>query len=275
MSSDSLSPTLPPELEREIFQMLAYSDPLFAPKLMLVACRVKAWVETDLYRVLVLADFFDCFPFKNISHLKSIPAPLLRDSVRTVHLGGIPLETAEYILSTCTGIEDLLISTGMGNISSLLHLLGRLPLRRFVGDPRDLSDGPMDFSHPFFSQLTHLHPFALIAFSSAWRGLASVPHLTHFSFDEGFLHLVPHLLQHCKCLRAAVLRTFSEDTWIEKRYSRELETLATEVRFVQMAATTDAWWGDPLKVWDYCIQAEEHIAKRVSGKIDVKEYRIC
>jgi hypothetical protein len=36
-------PLLPVELEKEIFQMAAYSRPLSIPRLMLVAHRVKIW----------------------------------------------------------------------------------------------------------------------------------------------------------------------------------------------------------------------------------------
>jgi hypothetical protein len=37
------SPTLPRELEREIFELCDLSRPTFIPKLMLVAQRVKEW----------------------------------------------------------------------------------------------------------------------------------------------------------------------------------------------------------------------------------------
>jgi hypothetical protein len=43
MSLKSLTPILPTELERQIFELCALSRPVRIPKLMLVAWRVKEW----------------------------------------------------------------------------------------------------------------------------------------------------------------------------------------------------------------------------------------
>ncbi|KAF7368085.1 hypothetical protein MSAN_00874600 [Mycena sanguinolenta] len=58
MSSESTSsdPRLPPELERGIFEIAALAQPAWIPVLMLVARRVRIWVEPLLYRVVFLKE---------------------------------------------------------------------------------------------------------------------------------------------------------------------------------------------------------------------------
>ncbi|KAJ7612620.1 hypothetical protein FB45DRAFT_1036841 [Roridomyces roridus] len=114
------SPNLPPELEKEIFQHTAYLDPRFVPTLMLVAWRVKEWVEESLYRVVMLAgrqpydlhflqqkwtDF--SYDDPDLTHIKSIPPALLRRSVCHMYLEAMPSSVVRYLLATCTAVEDL------------------------------------------------------------------------------------------------------------------------------------------------------------------------
>ncbi|KAJ6534252.1 hypothetical protein B0H19DRAFT_1185616 [Mycena capillaripes] len=49
-------PRLPPELECRIFEAVALAHPTKIPQLMLVAWRVKEWVEPLLYHVIFLTD---------------------------------------------------------------------------------------------------------------------------------------------------------------------------------------------------------------------------
>ncbi|KAJ6574558.1 hypothetical protein B0H19DRAFT_1254249 [Mycena capillaripes] len=48
------SPPLPPELERKIFEICTYAQPVSIPNLMLVAARVKEWLEPLLYVTIVV-----------------------------------------------------------------------------------------------------------------------------------------------------------------------------------------------------------------------------
>ncbi|KAJ6505111.1 hypothetical protein C8R45DRAFT_544408 [Mycena sanguinolenta] len=56
LSESDHEPTLPPELERRIFEIAALACPVRIPTLMLVARRVKFLVEPLLYRVVFLKD---------------------------------------------------------------------------------------------------------------------------------------------------------------------------------------------------------------------------
>ncbi|KAJ7224649.1 hypothetical protein GGX14DRAFT_557508 [Mycena pura] len=56
-------PTLPAELERQVFELTALSRPVCIPRLMRVALRVKQWVEPLLYRTLIFNKvLIDGFP---------------------------------------------------------------------------------------------------------------------------------------------------------------------------------------------------------------------
>ncbi|KAJ7847805.1 hypothetical protein B0H14DRAFT_3453508 [Mycena olivaceomarginata] len=50
---------LPVELERKIFEIAAQSNSMFIPTLLLVAHRVKTWLEPMLYSVVVFSDPID------------------------------------------------------------------------------------------------------------------------------------------------------------------------------------------------------------------------
>ncbi|KAJ7126167.1 hypothetical protein C8R44DRAFT_121208 [Mycena epipterygia] len=47
MESVRTAPILPPELERQIYEICALSRPVLIPKLMLVAWRAKEWCVVD------------------------------------------------------------------------------------------------------------------------------------------------------------------------------------------------------------------------------------
>ncbi|KAJ7879703.1 hypothetical protein B0H13DRAFT_1571256, partial [Mycena leptocephala] len=47
-------PLLPPELERIIFELAAFVNPASMPSLLLVAPRVKIWIEPLLYETLII-----------------------------------------------------------------------------------------------------------------------------------------------------------------------------------------------------------------------------
>ncbi|KAJ7443899.1 hypothetical protein B0H11DRAFT_452304 [Mycena galericulata] len=80
---------VPPELERQIFEISALSRPRAIPRLMLAAWRVKEWVEPLLYRTIVLkygprADHYPAFTVDILlTSIRSKPA-FFRDAVRNL-----------------------------------------------------------------------------------------------------------------------------------------------------------------------------------------------
>ncbi|KAJ7451506.1 hypothetical protein B0H11DRAFT_2075856 [Mycena galericulata] len=293
MSSLTL-PTLPVELEKEIFEIAAYSRPLCIPKLMLVAWRVKIWVKPLLYRIVVLLgdlwgrlclDAREGYPYEDdqiFTRIRSTPTSVFRNSVRHLCLNLVSNPVVEFILTASSGLEDLWILQDGAPNASLLPIIGPLPLKRLHCRLEYLftPNTQIDFTHPLFSHLTHLELFtgSNLVLPELWSGLALIPCLTHLSFNyENFLHLSPMILNTCKFLRVLAFMMVDQSeypTLIEDH--PELKDLAKDPRFVQMACCQyiKDWQMGALTGVDYWSRAEEFIAKRKSGEIDPLQYLI-
>ncbi|KAJ7863290.1 hypothetical protein B0H14DRAFT_3444159 [Mycena olivaceomarginata] len=150
---------LPVELEREIFETAALSDPRSILTLILVAHRVKVWIEPLLYRV--------------VSH----------------HPSSTPTFGTSALASTVSPDELNAILTKCGNSIVNLGLFHRtLPLRRLSADLEPLFGGcAIDMGHRVFSRLTHLDLFDINDYASPqddWPArFAQLPALAHLSFN--------------------------------------------------------------------------------------------
>ncbi|KAJ6541167.1 hypothetical protein DFH09DRAFT_1393615 [Mycena vulgaris] len=159
--------TFPAELVREIFEIAARSRPLSIRTLMLVAWRVKIWVEPLLYRTIVLSAHQSEFlhghpvlPKSLLTQLIEIPSrsALLRETVKNSFLAE---NGAKHVLSACPVIENLwVISEELGD---LFHMIGELPLKHLYCHMDELlpSQSSIDFTHQMLAQITHLHIFDL------------------------------------------------------------------------------------------------------------------
>ncbi|KAJ7016883.1 hypothetical protein C8F04DRAFT_1158935 [Mycena alexandri] len=281
-------PILPVELEKEIFQMAAYSRPLSIPLLMRVAHRVKIWVEPLLFQVLVLSRHLCLdgtyipytYPFADdddFSGIQSHPPSVLRDSVRHLLLYRMPGTVSEFILSASSAVEDLWISTA-GPIGFLLPFIGVLTLQRLYCDVKALFalQTKIDFEHPLFSRLTHLELFDQNA-TESYFALALIPHLTHLAFNvTGFLTISVALLETCKSLRVLVLLMLTRSAVSDIAKHPALGQLSEDPRFVQMFCSefVGDWQAGALTGNDYWSRAEDFIARRRSGEIDCFQYEI-
>ncbi|KAF7356353.1 hypothetical protein MVEN_00967600 [Mycena venus] len=282
-------PILPVELEKEIFQMTAYSWPLSIPRLMLVAHRVKIWVEPLLFQVIVLSRY-QCldktfipytYPIAgddDFSGIQSQPTSVLRDSVRHLLLFRIPKTVSEFIVSASSAVEDLWISTAEP-IAFLLPFIGVLPLKRLYCDLKELfaHKAQIDFGHPLFSRLTHLELFDQNA-TDSYFDLALIPNLTHLAFNiPGFLDMSLTLLKTCKSLRVLVLVMLRRGYLSEMIVEHEaLGQLSEDPRFVQMFCSqfVDDWKTGALTGSDYWSRAEDFITQRRSGEFDRLQYEL-
>ncbi|KAJ7473692.1 hypothetical protein B0H11DRAFT_1340732 [Mycena galericulata] len=162
-------PLLPPEIEKRIFEVAALSSPKSVPALLLVARRVKIWIEPVLFHVLSLygpgrtgkTPNCQLFQYPILSQLfESRPPSFFHDHVR--HVQFTAAQTPDIIckvLSLCDATNSLSATCLAGSPTlSLLSILGALPLKRlstvfallFSGQPI------IDFSHALFSDLSHL-----------------------------------------------------------------------------------------------------------------------
>ncbi|KAJ7183010.1 hypothetical protein C8R43DRAFT_1229218 [Mycena crocata] len=261
----ALSPAFPVELERAIFRMAAQAWPLSIATFMLV------WLEPLLYQTMVMLDkqaVIEGYPNPSWEHVGS-KSSLLEGSVRHLSMGRhVPLETAKSVLAGYSEIEDLWIPND--DMSPSLLVISSLRLKRLYCYCEELfPERPVDFTHPLFSQITHLELFGGKEIDNC-RGLVLIPHLTHLSFNSSsFLPLFPVLLDTCKLLQVLVI--------LERRSSAPgMGDFPDNPRFVSMACNryVEDWQIGARTGIDYWTRAEEVIAKRRSGEINCLQYRI-
>ncbi|KAJ7183009.1 hypothetical protein C8R43DRAFT_18469 [Mycena crocata] len=275
---------LPADLEREIFEIVAHSWPLLIPRLLLVAWRVKLWLEPLIYRTLVLSRFKSRireYPSSGLDRwnimqvIDSRPVSLFRDSVHNLFMSMFPNEDEAAILSACARVENLWISSS-SDPADLLGRIGDLPLKRLycfiasiVGDPR------IDFTHRVFSQITHLQLFdtRLHQVDGISAGLATMPQLTHLSFDHAYVPLWCILLSTCASLR--VLIALCSKSALDDA-DPDMQQLAQDPRFVFMACPEYVadWQTGALTGVDFWSRAESFIEKRRLGEVASHQYHM-
>ncbi|KAF8208936.1 hypothetical protein K438DRAFT_1813164 [Mycena galopus ATCC 62051] len=245
-------PLFPPELERKIFELAVQSSTKLIPKLLLVARRVKIWVEPMLYPVVVFRDplpghisfnWVDRLPPTHIPQIRHLFVPLVIFERQTSLL--LP------VLAKCSSLHDLVImNTPMIRESSPLlpTLLAEIPLTRLCLSAENLfAPRRADFTHALFAQITHLDLLDEVCgpWDPRWTSLARMQRLTHLAFDlsmskqrdwESVLH---GALAHCPALQVLALMW---SPWLrdEMRENRaEIRRLAEDdPRFVIVLQTS-------------------------------------
>ncbi|KAJ7619629.1 hypothetical protein FB45DRAFT_931252 [Roridomyces roridus] len=192
-------PILPPELERDIFELVVSIDTDFTTDyrshqhvgdtvlvLPRVCRRVQSWIEPLIYeRVTLLLNsrLGGRDPFTALlSTVDARPATFFAAHVKHLYLDRtVPLSTVTRILSVCTGV----VSFGCHHPSSdVAPVLSSLPLRRLL--VAELSFSDLSTLPPWGSSLTHLGLSSVIP-TSASTILAQLPSLTHLAVDSSKL----------------------------------------------------------------------------------------
>ncbi|KAJ6545395.1 hypothetical protein B0H19DRAFT_1167567 [Mycena capillaripes] len=276
-----IDPNLPPELERQIFEIAALLYPEYIPALILVAQRVKTWIEPMLYGVLYLCRTPD--PEKPIRQLplatvrsliESRPASFFHTHVRHIRLFEFyddVLDDIMKILAVCDATVNLQLL--LASADSLLPCLGALPLQRLAVNLRTLFPSTIDFLHPVFAQITHLDLFDFemndVEWGS-WSALAKMPQLTHLSFLN---NLVPNTLwkaalTHCKSLQVlAIMCSKKKDL---DSYAPDGAELGSDPRFVMLVVADILvdWESGARGGQDHWVIADEFVCKRRAGEIE-------
>ncbi|KAJ7061741.1 hypothetical protein C8F01DRAFT_145399 [Mycena amicta] len=206
----AVEPRLPPELEHEVFATAALLDQDSIPTLLLVAHRVRVWIEPYLYRSFDLSVVTGRQALLDVSSAK--PASFLASAVRHVifKIDG-DSELHKSALRICTGVTHLAVSSATDNRNSgLLAILSLMHIERFAGSIVDLFDQPpehrMDGRHPAFRFLTHLEIFDNLGSDAVDAFVIALPSLTHLATES--LHSgeqVQRLLKGCSNLLVMVL----------------------------------------------------------------------
>ncbi|KAF7347062.1 hypothetical protein MVEN_01460000 [Mycena venus] len=278
-------PKFPRELEREIFELEAFLYPRSMVTL-LVAQRVRTWIEPLLYRVLSIKHFgeltWEQLPADTTYRhsfeamrkmILSRPAALLRDNVRHIRFpAACPPIVVDKMLRFCTGAVNVVAT--LAHPPTIAPLLARLPLQRLVvcWDPL------LNRSCPKFIRLMHLEirDWPQGDCWEAWSGLALLPRLTHLAFHEidTMIPIFLGALQHCGSLKVLVMSCASQAHFYMSLRTLEKsgDDITTDLRFVMFLV--EKYYHD--EDWEECARggqdfwdtAEEHVQKRRSGKIN-------
>ncbi|KAJ7624436.1 hypothetical protein FB45DRAFT_1060741 [Roridomyces roridus] len=256
----ALPPRLPPELERHIFELLAYREPLSIPTLILVAWRGP--------EVVMLQNETRSYPYPDIfSRIKATPPIVQQKTVHHLFLDRIAPDVVENLISTCDAVEDLWIILEHGHRVGIVEFAGHLALRRLHCVANELfGTQTYDFTLPMFARLTHLELFGSDADRGPeWVGLATIPRLTHLAFSGlTLLRVAGTLLRTSSSLQ--VLIFLSHKLGAVYRVT-ELEVLTQDARFVKMGYKdhVEDWKAGALGGSDHWSRAEEFVAMRLSG----------
>ncbi|KAJ7058943.1 hypothetical protein C8F01DRAFT_1371089 [Mycena amicta] len=237
-------PTLPPELERVIFELSAWNDRTTTLSLLLVARRVHIWIEPLLYRVLLISDLY-VFP-----ELVTLQPEHTR-FIRHLALLWDVFEGRPDILPTYVNLTDLDLwggAVGMEDFSAIQSLpnLPAWPIFQSISLP----------SSTLFGKV----------YPSIVPPLSTLPALTHLSFYNLYVpNVIRSSLVSCNTpLRFLVLidggnlcddGDFDADT---------VETTIDDPRFVVVSCSDfeDDWLNGAWGGTDNWSRAEEIVAAR-------------
>ncbi|KAJ7171305.1 hypothetical protein C8R46DRAFT_1262592 [Mycena filopes] len=289
-------PRLPLELERLIFEVAALSRPIGIPTLMLVAWRIKNWVEPLLYRVLCIGDNIDAckkYGFPVItpevlcrafdSRLPTLFARGVESLLVNCHPGRLSSATLSAILSACPAITTLCTYYSSPVKGSLEAMASLRTLRRLSLNVWGLfSPADVDFAHPLFQNITHLELFedwddelaAEVDFS-LYTAIIDLPSLSHIAFNNTSLcnAMEPLFLTHAR-LRCFVCLSFRG--YMSETRLASLLPGPHRPEFVHISQTevVGDWIRGVQTGEDYWALAEEFIAAKRAGKVDLSRYMI-
>ncbi|KAJ7670022.1 hypothetical protein DFH06DRAFT_1468725 [Mycena polygramma] len=281
----NLTPTLPADLERRIFEVASLAWPRSIARFLLVAWRVKTWVEPLLYRIIIVHDARAYLRDKsrNGTHPLAIESSVLlsiiqakgpqffKDAVRHLLLGSHNLDETDeaYVLSACSNVENLWLSAQ--SYATLPQI--DMPFKRLHCRLNTLFEPqPIDITHQLFALVTHLEVFDLPARGDVdvWAAVTHLPRLTHLAFnDEVYLPVCSALLQTSTSLQVLVLMLDHRGQMDTERW-KDWDVM--DVRFVAMVCdeAVEDWIVGAHTGADYWSRAEEFIAKR---KFSIKSQR--
>ncbi|KAJ7040981.1 hypothetical protein C8F04DRAFT_1081261, partial [Mycena alexandri] len=265
--------TLPPELEREIFELAVRVHPSVAPNLLLVAHRVHVWIEPILYETLIILVGAPSEPPPAILQaFQSKPASFFRTHVRNLllhydrHAKQFPA-----ILSRCSGTVNLAV---LGQARhSLLAPLGAMKLQRLAVHMQALF-GPkhIDLTLPCFATLTHLNIMNSDEDRITAEDFASLPALTHLHLFQ-CRALMDAVLLRCHALKVLV------STWAFPPEIPELRSLIQDPRVVLVhlwahrRSSIEDWKAGTEGRPDLWSRADLFVAKR-HGRIDPGKWSV-
>ncbi|KAJ6505084.1 hypothetical protein C8R45DRAFT_544196 [Mycena sanguinolenta] len=271
---------LPPELERRIFEIAALACPVRIPTLMLVAGRVKFWVEPLLYRVVYLND-------STTSELRDLDLPTFAvdapeqrppNSFRHVrHLfiddDVVKQPMLNSWLLACTGVTNLY--AWLDYKPEILPSISGLTNVQYLSiDVRVLRGTTVPF--PLFLTITHLELFVFTraaddSVDRVWGNICLIPRLTHLALNA---HLQDSLSHAALCRHTQLQCIVFFSPW----RSLDGSLLCEDSRFVCIEEELDYyndWLNGAVFGEDYWALADTFLAARRAGTVDRSRYYIA
>ncbi|KAF7362948.1 hypothetical protein MVEN_00646100 [Mycena venus] len=286
MASQSLinpDPMLPPELEHRIFEIAAIAHPDSIPSLMLVACRVKDWVEPLLYRTILLSsEGRELSPSLGPPNLTDdMLQGLIKERSPTFffHIKNLFIDytvdssTVECCLAACTGVTNLFLQRSLASADHVVQRLGAIRGVQFLTiDVRailePLSNGSLHF---FLLAVTHLELLEMDNLRSAEEervcaSLALIPRLSHVALNPGLHDTVSHAGLHAdtrlQCIVFFPPGPYSveptDPLFDDSRFVCIEQSVNYRLDWIRGATSGDDCWA----------LADEFIAARRAGRVD-------
>ncbi|KAJ6538137.1 hypothetical protein B0H19DRAFT_1181790 [Mycena capillaripes] len=275
-----------------IFEIIALARPIEIPRLMLVAWRVKSWVEPLLYRVIFIASdttfcgmqSFPVIPVHTIlAAIESKPQSFFNCAVRDIFFeydpGWLAVSAVNTILAACPHVTNLCAAqNGLPTDSKVFF--GLQCLQRLIIDAEMLDRRTgISLSNSLYGNITHLEllddwdeePGNPEFGSRLADDIALIPRLTHFAFNVlvGSTTFYGRLRAQTRLQCIVFLHRLRLD-------DEHVPVLADDPRFVCVFQTNWRldWLRGALGGPDYWVLAEEHIAAKRAGHIDASQYSI-
>ncbi|KAJ7057078.1 hypothetical protein C8F01DRAFT_1372381 [Mycena amicta] len=283
-----MDPVLPFELERHIFELAALSCPACIPRLVLVAWRVKDWVEPLLYRTLVLyhhdrekesaMPHFGQGTFARILESKSME--FLCANVQNIFVRDLDRRATKIIKDEFPHLRNLFLMS-FDSVDPSMCTNWQL-LRHLYCDIQAIFGEDVSFAHPIFSNLTHLElfdglPEDDVGLELSISDLASLPCLTHIALDlvesRPLRKLLDVPLTETRIRTVVALCTNSVQVSPIAERLREAGLDAIP-RLVLMALPRflHDWLRGIISGDDYWARADMLISKRMSGEVDLTAF---
>ncbi|KAJ7617594.1 hypothetical protein DFH06DRAFT_100398 [Mycena polygramma] len=260
--------SLPPELEREIFEIAAVLYRNLVPTLLLVCRRVHAWIEPLLYRVLSFMDSSILLAAQNKS------AEFLQNAVRHVFLLRSSPDTENDLIRKCAGATNVYITVAAD--LDLLLILDTMRLEKlsfFFGLQSPLST----LQRLLFRSVTHLElycqadsldPLPLVW--QEWSHIGSLPAVSHLCLSPRFHNdVLPHALAACPRISIVIAAFWfpsEESDAVELAGSATIRDDRCVVMVIQNYQTD--WEIGARGGADSWVRAEEFISRKRRGEIE-------
>ncbi|KAF7346389.1 hypothetical protein MSAN_01866800 [Mycena sanguinolenta] len=232
-------PTLPSELEREIFEIAIrdnHNNAAWKLNFSLVARRVQYWIDLVYYEVVTIKTPVQAHKFLELVDWK--PHDFFALAVKSLCIAySISAVDASRILSVCSNVQQLACWVPWEKSPNLTQLLNSLcRLNQLSIETGHFLSILRSQSTPF-PGLTHLELKWWLSSPRTSLDLGALPNLTHVSLSRAGRSEAESVCLTCASLQVLVIQKLAPE-----------EEYAFDARIVM--APSDITYGEPVEVWE-------------------------